>query len=241
MNLNPYSALPETLAIQSAIFELGAHLQTNRLTIEEVGDYLPGSVMVQDLRHFTNTYMNQKGCDFLKHSKEELEAMGPAYFDNFFPKEEINVLKKDIMKFLQQGDVTRELSFFQRVRPDAQTDYKWYLTTTKLYTADEILNTSQVIHIAIEVSSATYAARKLNYLVEQNELVQKNYLKYISLTPREKEIIKLIVDGKNSGTIADMLFISLHTVNNHRKNIISKLEIKSLSELIKIAVAFNII
>lgn len=51
-------------------------------------------------------------------------------------------------------------------------------------------------------------------------------------TKREKEILKCIVEGKNSKTIAKELFISIHTVNNHRKNILNKAEVKAPLELV---------
>ncbi len=52
-----------------------------------------------------------------------------------------------------------------------------------------------------------------------------------NLTPREKEIVKLIIDGHKSREIADILFISIKTVNKHRSNILVKLGIHNLSEL----------
>lgn len=56
------------------------------------------------------------------------------------------------------------------------------------------------------------------------------------LTTREKEVLKLIVEGKASKEIAKVLFISIHTVNNHRVNIIKKLKIKKPAELVKYAI-----
>lgn len=55
------------------------------------------------------------------------------------------------------------------------------------------------------------------------------------LTPRERQIIKLIAEGKTSKEIAVLLFISIHTVNNHRKNIKKKLNIYNNADLIKYA------
>ncbi|EJD6378890.1 MULTISPECIES: helix-turn-helix transcriptional regulator [Providencia] len=51
------------------------------------------------------------------------------------------------------------------------------------------------------------------------------------LTPRECEVVELILAGKGSPQIAQMLFISLGTVKNHRKNIYQKLSINSQVEL----------
>jgi DNA-binding NarL/FixJ family response regulator len=52
-----------------------------------------------------------------------------------------------------------------------------------------------------------------------------------SLTAREKEIVRLIIDGKKSKQIAETLFISIKTVDKHRSNILGKLGINSCSEL----------
>lgn len=52
-----------------------------------------------------------------------------------------------------------------------------------------------------------------------------------SLTAREKEIVRLIIDGKKSKQIAESLFISIKTVDKHRSNILGKLGINSCNEL----------
>ena len=51
-------------------------------------------------------------------------------------------------------------------------------------------------------------------------------------TAREKEILRYIVEGKASHEIANNLFISIHTVNTHRKNILEKSNTKSATELV---------
>ena len=61
------------------------------------------------------------------------------------------------------------------------------------------------------------------------------------LSSREKEILKLIIDGKTSEEIALILFISKHTVNSHRKNILRKSNCKTNSELIVKAITDGLI
>jgi two-component system response regulator NreC len=56
-----------------------------------------------------------------------------------------------------------------------------------------------------------------------------------TLSKREKEILKLIGEGKTSLEIADVLFISKNTVDTHRKNILHKLGIHGKSELLRFA------
>lgn len=56
------------------------------------------------------------------------------------------------------------------------------------------------------------------------------------LTIREKEILKLIAEGKLNKEIAALLYISIRTVENHRANIIKKLNINNTAELVKYAI-----
>jgi DNA-binding NarL/FixJ family response regulator len=61
------------------------------------------------------------------------------------------------------------------------------------------------------------------------------------LSPRETTILRLISLGLTNKQIADKLFLSAHTVMTHRKNISSKLGIKSVSGLTVYAIVNNII
>ena len=55
------------------------------------------------------------------------------------------------------------------------------------------------------------------------------------LTPTEKKILKLIGEGKSSKEIADLLFVNYRTVENHRTNICTKLELHGSHALLKFA------
>jgi DNA-binding NarL/FixJ family response regulator len=56
------------------------------------------------------------------------------------------------------------------------------------------------------------------------------------LTTREIEVLKLIAEGKPNKEIADLLFISVHTVERHRANILEKLDLKGTADLVKYAI-----
>ncbi len=58
---------------------------------------------------------------------------------------------------------------------------------------------------------------------------------YDTLTPREREVLKLIAEGHTGKEIAGMLFISLKTVMGHRSKIMEKLGLRNRTELIKYA------
>ena len=56
------------------------------------------------------------------------------------------------------------------------------------------------------------------------------------LTTRETEVLKLIAEGKANKEIADALFISVHTVERHRANIMAKLDLKKTADLVRYAI-----
>jgi DNA-binding CsgD family transcriptional regulator len=61
------------------------------------------------------------------------------------------------------------------------------------------------------------------------------------LTVREKEVLALVAMGHSNKEIAEKLFISIHTVISHRKNITEKLGIKSISGLTVYAILNRVI
>jgi DNA-binding NarL/FixJ family response regulator len=58
-----------------------------------------------------------------------------------------------------------------------------------------------------------------------------------ALSTREREILKLLAEGKNAHEIADSLYISVFTVRRHRHNIMKKLNIQRLADLVKYAIS----
>ncbi|MCB1179637.1 MAG: response regulator transcription factor, partial [Leptospiraceae bacterium] len=61
------------------------------------------------------------------------------------------------------------------------------------------------------------------------------------LTNREREILKLIGEGKSNEEIAKQLWIALRTVKVHRQNIMKKLNIHNVAELVKYAIKSGIV
>jgi len=85
-----------------------------------------------------------------------------------------------------------------------------------------------------------YCGMVIDILSENNER-EKTGSAGITLSEREIEIIKLISDGLTNKEIADTIFLSTHTVNTHRKNIMNKLGIKNTAGIVIYAVKENII
>jgi DNA-binding NarL/FixJ family response regulator len=57
-----------------------------------------------------------------------------------------------------------------------------------------------------------------------------------TLTLRERQVLKLVAEGKTNKDIAVLLFISVRTVENHRANIMKKLNLHKVVDLVKYAI-----
>jgi two-component system, NarL family, response regulator NreC len=100
---------------------------------------------------------------------------------------------------------------------------------------DEVLNAMKTI-----MSGKPYMSGEVSAKVLTGYLQEKKTIKFTSawetITPREKEVLKLIAEGYKSSDIAEILFISPKTVNKHRSNLMEKLDLHNVSALTAYAI-----
>lgn len=82
-----------------------------------------------------------------------------------------------------------------------------------------------------------YMSLDINLSTEEKQDIGKMPV----ISSREKEILELIADGMTNPQIASKLFISIHTVDSHRKNLLTKFGINNTASLIKMAVKYNMV
>ena len=88
-----------------------------------------------------------------------------------------------------------------------------------------------IARYALEVFDSIAAPITTN---EESEMVQ-------SLTPRENEVLKYIAQGKNNRQIAELLYISPHTVKANVSNILTKLSVQDRVQAAVMAIKNNLI
>jgi len=74
-----------------------------------------------------------------------------------------------------------------------------------------------------------------DYVMQRRKIQPQSPLE--SLSPREREILQLVAEGKTSVAIADILFISPKTVETYRSRLMHKLGLKDTAGLVKFAIA----
>ncbi|HNW98687.1 MAG TPA: response regulator transcription factor [Bacteroidales bacterium] len=109
-------------------------------------------------------------------------------------------------------------------------------------TQQELFNAIMAVH-----------AGKEYYNESVSKIILENYISTVrksnetnaedekeNLSGREKQILKLYVEGLSNQEIADKLFISIRTVESHKNHMMQKLGVKSTVELVKYAIRNNI-
>ena len=87
-------------------------------------------------------------------------------------------------------------------------------------------------------SGETYFSTEVSEEINRvDEAIDKRYV----LTAREREIVKYVAQGLSHTEIGEKIFISPRTVDTHRTNIMRKLEVHSIAELIKLAIQLKLI
>ena len=101
-------------------------------------------------------------------------------------------------------------------------------------TESELFSAIDMIRSGKTYVSSSFAVEITGELVQYYRGERKGSAE--PLTTREKEVLKLIAEGKSSKDIASLLYISVYTVNNHRANILKKLKLKRTADLVRYAI-----
>ena len=64
---------------------------------------------------------------------------------------------------------------------------------------------------------------------------------YSKLSNREREVFQMIAEGRSTKEISDILYVSPSTVKTHRANIMDKLQLQNISQLIQFAIRIGIV
>ncbi|MCB9179508.1 MAG: hypothetical protein H6590_08830 [Flavobacteriales bacterium] len=132
------------------------------------------------------------------------------------------------------------LSLDYRVRK-ADGHYIKILRQTTMYEVDEERGLPiSSISICRDISNIKHSDRigwqwsgRDDLQLDFTDLVQGNSRLLYRPTAREMDIITRLAEGKSSRMIGEELFISAHTVNNHRRNLLNRMQFKNSAQLVK--------
>lgn len=224
----------------SAVNQLFKELNLNQFNI---GELIPASLMLQELegnRLIGCSYMNSWGCDYLQTTVEEINQLGEKYYEKYFYIDEIRDYIDDVTRYIQEDDCSNQYNFFQRVKRPHLNDSKWFYTVCKLLRLDsEKGSKRQLIVLSSPVEGISNVINRVNKTLNLDGFIYRNYKAFLALTPRERDVLSLIAQGKSTNEMASILYVSPLTISTHRRNLIRKTKCQSSVELLRFAIIFE--
>lgn len=223
--------------------ELQLDFHKKLLSIFQVGKYY---YMVFNIFQSQFEFVSEEVKDVLGYELEDINIM--LYLDKIHPDDKNYVLNferriteffiglpfEKIKKYKVQYDFRIKAKNNQYVRILQQGVQIDYDETNYYRTLDVQTDISHIKREGTPCLSIIGLEGEPSYFnIQDAEVFTKSYDLF---TKREREILKCIVEGKSSKTIADELCISLHTVNTHRKNMLVKANCKSPIDLVTKAI-----
>lgn len=209
--------------------------------ISAVADQLPVITIIHNMpAGFTVEYMSQRGLQFLRTSLPELKAMKTDYHDRYFNPRDAAYYVPRIHQLLEQNRPDEVLTFFQQVRSAPGEEWQWYLSSIRILLRDAqnqpLLTITQTIHIDPEL----HLTKKVDQMLRESIFFRDHYPLYQSLSRREREVLELLGRAMTNKEIAAALYLSVNTVESHKKNLKSKLGVRDSTELLQFARAFTV-
>lgn len=180
--------------------------------------------------------MNNTGCKWFGISNDEINKMGRAFTEKYFHPDTLNYEFPKIISFYKNDNKEKQFISLQKIKNPETDEYNVCLALIKYRN-----NKNDFLGFTSPVSTNTTFQTKIKRIFEEQIFKEKNKEIFSRLTVREKQILTQLAQGFNNPQIAENLFISRCTVEQHRKNINRKLRIKSFRDIFNFAQAFNLI
>ena len=155
----------------------------------------------------------------------------------------MDVAMPDLNGIEATRQIVAELPGVKIIALSMHDDRRFVLNMLKAGAAGYMLKdsafTDLIKGIRVVMSGKTYLSQELT------DIVVKDYVSssqpeessaFQMLSPREREVLQLIAEGKTSAKISESLHISVKTVETHRQKIMDKLKTRSVAELTKYAI-----
>ncbi len=207
--------------------------------LDKLSEKLPADIMhVNDRDTVALTYVDPITRKIKGITQENIAIEGAATLANSVEPANLKRNIETVIDFVKRGNKNEIGVLFQLINVDKTpgSDYEWYVSFMKL--SDKA---NGVFTLDFKIKFLDKYQNKFMKIIVLDEFVHKNMNKFQELSAREVEILSMVALGQSSNEIAEKLFISKHTVDTHRKNIMGKLSINRFVDLIRFAEAFDLV
>ena len=182
---------------------------------------------------------NKPAYAFLGVTEEEINKLGFKYILKIIHQDNISSVYK-LVKFFNKSENSNNL-FSATWYLKSVNGWEWCYTCIKPAIYNEDGSVKYMLAVGCSINHLLKSKKQFMQFRKDLDFIEENVGRFLSMTEREKQILKLITEEFTSHDIAEKLSISPFTVDTHRKNLIDKLGVKSSVGLAKYALIYNLI
>jgi len=222
--------------------ELRTQIERKLRALQDLENVVPLVFIVLDVRDDAVVYISERGLNYLGKDLEFVRGLGADYHHYFFNPEDADFyfpkFKEHVIDPAKKDDW---FSFFQQVKTSEAGDFEWYLTAIRPYVFNEAGEPILSLAFATLLHEHHHLTQKIERLMEENLMLKERQSQFLSLTRREREVLKHISKGLSIPEVAALLFTSELTIRTHRRNIKKKINAKGEYDMIRFAQSFNLV
>ena len=201
---------------------------------KEILNKVPALISIDKIPEKQNKWIN----DFVKEIGEMKSKKTGA--DKFLAEsihpDDMKKIEEKLKKIRNNGRTTYQGVY--RIK-DRRGNYRWLHLQTRTFKYNGNGQPDLLLSFSVDITSQVERYKQLRRFITLHvDEVYDEMLK--QLTEREKEVLALLAAGDSVQEIADKLFISFHTVRTHKRNVQSKLGMRTTNELVRFAVETGI-
>ena len=198
----------------------------------EVSDYMPFMITINEISSLNISMVNSTLADWMDVDKDEITTKGVPLIKSVSDINYLNHAIKSIRCFEKANNKDNLCTYFQKLILSGRMNY---LLSHKIF-----LDNKSYINFGYQLNLFD----KLNFSVNDalDEFTDPNnyFEKYLTLTNREKEILKYLSIGMTNKEIAELINTSINTVRTQRNSLNYKLGIKNFRDILKASKVFEL-
>ncbi len=210
---------------------LGLSYKEQLLFYEKIFSSLNAIIFVFDLNNYRMLWVNDAFKKILGYKNSTEKIPEDVLLEIYHPDD--RDLLADIKKYFKRKKKGTYTAIFKF--RNSKGKYIWLCSVANLFRRTPDNSVFEMVGVSINFSNELSYGKNLK-VVSREQLKQSNKPIIEQLTKRERELTRYFAQGYQTKEIAEMIGVSFHTVNNHRKNILKKLGFKNIASLVNFAV-----
>ncbi len=205
----------------------------NAIKTEFLSEYIeqqPIGSFINDANSQQTIWINQRAADIMGFSKDRRTHINYELGSQYCHPNDLEVLQIAMNKIHTSDEVVESMIQVQH----ENGNWKWLHIYLKVFKRNADGTPYLISGVLIDITHPSTQEPRLKDLLSDNQKHRQHH-SINKLSKREKEVMQHIIKGLTDNKIAETLFLAIHTVRTHRKNIYRKLEVSSVAALVKLA------